>query len=94
MILKDVNGELIFPMHIAGVEVYEHCLTPRMYARPFPKWDGFALVAETDRWDGESSAYYQERRVIAWFDSKDRAEQAKEFLLDGYTLTIPSVVKQ
>lgn len=92
MILKDVNGEYIFPAKIGGIEVRDSRHCPSVYRRPYEGFNGWALCVESGDYDSELGFYVEERKVIAWYDSCDRAKEAKQLLLDGFTLTVPSKV--
>ena len=92
MILKDVNGNLIFPSKIGGIEVRDSRHCPSIYNRPYDGFNGWALCAESTYYCPESKFYIEERRVIAWYDSCDRAKEVKDELLDSFTLTVPSKV--
>ena len=92
MILKDVNGQWVFPSKIGGIEVRDSRHCPSIYNRPYDGFNGWALCVESEYYDHEADGYLEERRVIAWYDSCDRAKEAKDQLLDGFTLTIPSKV--
>lgn len=94
MILKDVNGQLIFPADIAWIDVYMACSVDVKYKRPYEGFDGWALCVDRWEYDSEIKVKVLTRWVLAWFDSCERAHKALHELLDGFTLTMLSVVKQ
>ncbi|WP_395094260.1 hypothetical protein, partial [Armatimonas sp.] len=93
MILKDTNGDLIFPGQIHGLAVVDARHTPAIYPRPATA--AFAVVAEGQTLDtlADGTAYMSETRsVLAWFDREYRAQGALTKLIasmaiSNYTLS-------
>lgn len=85
MILKDTNGDLIFPGQIHGLAVVDARHTPAIYPRPVTA--AFAVVAEGQTLDtlADGTAYMSETRsVLAWYADEELAQIALQTLLATY----------
>lgn len=83
MILRDVNGEYIFPGQIHKIAVVFAAFTPTLYQKAMVSSRDFryALVVEGRDHDREERRYNETRYVIGWFTTEEMAETARRNLL-------------
>ena len=85
VILKDVNGVLIFPGQVHGLSVVDARHTPAIYSRPGVATHAIVVEGqELDHQANGSACMSETRSVLAWYSEEDFAQSALQTLLAAF----------